>query len=280
MTSEIPGTLRNRWTGSGPWLTIVEETMREAEAPAWEGMVPDAAVGPGRNQPRLAGVVVFVDLRRLRDWIDRLSAVGRLDAPSPMARAAVAMARRAAPVDLFRASLCEDLACLREMAWSVRAEPDRFRALAGLVPVPLLQACGRRLSREVSAPWTQGYCPLCGSWPALAEEWGVERCRQLRCARCGSAWRTSRLTCPFCSNRNHDKLTSLVPAAERPGMTVEACRLCLGYLKVEARLEPAAPRDVMLDDMSSADLDVAALDEGFRRPAGPAFPLDAVVRAV
>jgi hypothetical protein len=41
--------------------------------------------------------------------------------------------------------------------------------------------------RDALERWDQGYCPACGSWPALAEFFFGERL--LRCAFCAATWR-------------------------------------------------------------------------------------------
>ena len=40
-------------------------------------------------------------------------------------------------------------------------------------------------SSPEEAVWQQGYCPICGGWPLLAELRGIELAQYLRCAACG-----------------------------------------------------------------------------------------------
>jgi len=147
-------------------------------------------------------------------------------------------------------------------------------AVAALLPVPLLHACRRRFAAEMPHAWSQGYCPLCGGWPTLAEVCGVERARYLRCASCGSAWQMHGLSCPYCGIADHGKLGSLVP--QQPGAkgVIEVCHACQGYLKVFTGLRPAPPAQVMLDDLASVELDLAAAGHGYRRPAGTRYGLE------
>src|SRR3989454_9359488 len=58
--------------------------------------------------------------------------------------------------------------------------------------------------------WAYGDCPVCGGWPALAEIRGLDGSRHLRCGGCGGDWRTEWLLCPFCGERDHGNLGSLV----------------------------------------------------------------------
>src|SRR3989475_10710435 len=68
------------------------------------------------------------------------------------------------------------------------ADPQAVRVVGQMAVLPLLQACGRGLTPEVPVTWWEGYCPLCGAWPVVAEYTGLERKRQLRCGRCGTGW--------------------------------------------------------------------------------------------
>ena len=97
---------------------------------------------------------------------------------------------------------------------------------------------------------------------------GIERSRHLRCGRCGGAWHSQILHCAYCANTNHDELATLSP--ENPGTTgsVDACKRCRGYVKLFTRLQGCPPAQVILEDLASVDLDVAALEQGYTRRAG------------
>ena len=79
---------------------------------------------------------------------------------------------------------------------------------------------------------------------------------------------------------DHAKLTTLV--SERPGERgrVEACTACRGYVKTITTLTPCPPADVMLLDLDTVHLDVAAIEHGFQRPrpVGPRARCDACAR--
>ena len=149
----------------------------------------------------------------------------------------------------------------------LRKRLGRSAATELLLPLPLLHACRRRWQDAVPQTWSQGYCPICGAWPAFAELCGVERSRYLRCGRCGSAWRSQLLSCPYCGTTDHELLGSLV--AER--WVVETCRRCRGYVKTFTRLQPSAPEQGLIDDLASVELDIAAKQRGYLRPDGPGY---------
>ena len=55
------------------------------------------------------------------------------------------------------------------------------------------------------------------------------------------------------------------------GRTVETCASCHGHLKSLATLQAVAPPDLLVSDLETVELDLAAWERGFRRPARPGF---------
>ena len=53
--------------------------------------------------------------------------------------------------------------------------------------------------------------------------------------------------------------------------------MCRGYLKTVTTLTPTSADDLALLDLATVELDVAAIEHGYARPAGPALPLGARV---
>jgi FdhE protein len=109
---------------------------------------------------------------------------------------------------------------------------------------------------------------VCGSWPAFAEVRGIDRSRYFRCGRCGSEWYARALVCAFCGLSDHQQLTSLVPAKTDMHAVIDACHGCRGYVKAFTRLQGCAPSAVMIEDLASVDLDMAAIEQGYARPPG------------
>jgi FdhE protein len=181
-------------------------------------------------------------------------------------------------VALLAASMRHDNACMVNAARAVGVDEDAFQSVAALLAVPLLQACERRWAPAVGANWVEGYCPVCGSWPAFAEVCGIERNRCFRCGRCGGSWHARQLVCAYCGTVDHNELTTLVPERAGSHAAVEACTRCNGYVKTFTRLQACTPGMVMLDDLASVDLDVAALELGYSRPTGPGRAFDVTVR--
>jgi FdhE protein len=142
----------------------------------------------------------------------------------------------------------------------------------------MLHACRQAWTPLVPAAWAEGYCPICGYWPAFAEARGLDGQRRLRCGRCGGDWRTEWLRCPFCGERGHEHLGSL--ASEGPGrQTVDVCDRCRHYVKALTALAPIRPEHVFLQDLAMLVLDVIALERGYCRPAAKARRVEVIAKS-
>lgn len=260
-----------------PWLAVVEETLREAGNRTWDAAVPTATRAPGSRTPLLAGTEVALDVSAVRRLLRRLIDVASRSATPRMVTLQSVRDADSDLVSLFKASLCQDTLPIAETARSCGADAGALEAVIALVAVPFLQACNRRWAASVSPGWREGYCSVCGAWPAFAERRGIERTHVFRCGRCGGGWHARPLRCPYCGVDDHNTLVSLVPEGGGSNAVIEGCRSCLGYVKSFTRLQGCAPDMVMLDDLASVHLDVAALEQAYVRPSGPGHPLDLTV---
>jgi FdhE protein len=235
----------------------------ESEAGAvWEAAVPKPAAERPVKAPLLSHTQMTVDGRAVRGWMRRLVTL------------AVPKARRIDGLVLLEAALCHDDARIDELARAGGADPSVLRVAGQMAVLPLLQACARSLASELPATWWEGYCPLCGAWPVVAEYTGLERKRQLRCGRCGTGWAIPLLRCVFCDETQHDHLGYLTPEAGEQTRKIEVCHTCKGYLKAFTTVRPLAPWAILLDDLTTVPLDVAALERGYRRPERPGYRLE------
>jgi FdhE protein len=255
-----------------PWLGVLGRTLREAANPAWEGAAPARPVDVTGARPLLAHAALRLDGGLARRWVRAL-----FDAAAEAGTGTSLAASRAGGAEsiaLLETSLRQDAPGLAGLARTHGWAPEAFHAVAALAALPLLQALGRRWARHVPSGWRGGCCPLCGAWPTLAEVRGIERSRRLRCARCGSDWAIEPLRCVYCDNRDQARLGRLVEEGGSERRQVDTCAACRGYLKTLATLQAGPGSDVILDDLTTVDLDVAALAQGFARPPGPGCALD------
>lgn len=262
---------RGEWA---PWLAVVDEGLRDVGAPRWDAAVPSRDDTRSPDAPLLAGAALSLDLDAVRGLFRRLVRVASRSGTAKMATLRGALDGGLDVLTLFNASLCQDAACVTDAASRVGADPDALQAVAALLPVPFLQACNRSRGAAVSAGWAHGYCPVCASWPAFAESRSIERNHYFRCGRCGGEWLAHILSCPYCATCDHDGLVALVPENSASHAVINACNRCRGYVKTFTTLRGCPPAAVMLEDLGSVDLDVAAVEQGYTRRAGAGYALD------
>ncbi len=269
-------TQRPEWQ---PWLAVVEEILPEAGGPGWEAAVPSQINAQRAEVPLLSGAAISVPAGSVRHLLERLVRVASRDTSPKLTSVKSTLSINPDVLTLFTASLSQDGDRVSAIADASGADAEAMHAMVALLCVPLLQACNRRWASAVSASWSQGYCPVCGAWPAFAEVRGIERSRCLRCGRCGSAWPAPALRCPYCRTGHHHELVELVPEKHGSHAVINACVRCHGFVKTLTVLQGCPPDAVMLEDLASVDLDVAAIEQGYVRPSGPGYRLDVTVTA-
>jgi len=271
--------LRKRRPEWSPWLAVIDDVQREAMTTRWDAIVPSERRDMDGAAPLLSGTGVHVDEGAVRRMLLRLVEIASRGGTPKMAALRPALRGDVDIAALFRASLRQDAAAIAATAADAGVDPDAMQAVVTLIAVPFLHACRRGWRTALPIDWLHGYCPVCGSWPAFAETRGIERTRALRCGRCGSEWNGQLLHCAFCGNHDHGDLTTLVTEQGSGAGVLEACRRCCQYVKVFTRLQGCAPSEVMLEDMASVDLDVAAIHHGYSRPPGAGCTVDVEVHA-
>jgi FdhE protein len=176
------------------------------------------------------------------------------------------------PGSLLSASLSRDEKAIRRGATHLGLAPDLVWLVAELAVSPFAHALQRALFAQ-PAPgaavqaaldgWNHGYCPACGSWPALAEVAGGRRV--LRCSFCAAAWELSTYACIYCGETGEAFVTA-APDEERKTRRVEVCGTCAGYLKTVDVPELSPFPLLAIGDLETTDLDVAAMERGYARP--------------
>ncbi|HET8568365.1 MAG TPA: formate dehydrogenase accessory protein FdhE [Candidatus Limnocylindria bacterium] len=277
---------RARWrelAGEDPGLGPIAAFHEARLASLAARPAPDAAVEISREdadralrdgRPLLAAGRLAVDPVELQDELRRtceeLAATAdegssALAAATVLARATVDVARLVVP------ALEDDRDVVAREANALGVDATALGELLQLAVQPALWEAAVQARAVVDLDrWDRGFCPLCGSWPALAELVGPERRRVLRCVRCGSGWSWLVLLCPYCGTDDHRELGSLAETdaggRTRGIASVDTCERCRGYVKaVAAFTSYSAPR-IVAEDVATLDLDVAAGEAGYRRP--------------
>jgi FdhE protein len=144
---------------------------------------------------------------------------------------------------------------------------DLVMTLLRLTLLPFLEQITARLTPLwANQSWGRGYCPVCGAWPVLAEQRGLEQFRYLRCGLCASAWEVDRLLCPFCANRDHLLLGYLQVEGEEQKQRLATCDACQGYLKLRSTLTPLTTPQLLVEEVALVHLDLIAMDQGYMLP--------------
>jgi hypothetical protein len=173
---------------------------------------------------------------------------------------------------LLTASLHRDQGALRTGAVHRGLSPDLMWLIAELAVSPFAHALQRMLFGAVAAgelrealdAWNHGYCPACGSWPAVGEVAAGHR--TLRCSFCSCAWELNTYACIYCENSGEGFVTA-APDAERKDRRIEVCSGCGGYLKTIDLPELSPFPLLSISDIETTDLDVAAMEHGYSATA-------------
>jgi FdhE protein len=226
----------------------------------------------GQGMPALAGEPVPVPVSVLKPGLVQLcDALERGGAGESAAHIRDSLDEtRLETASLLTASLKRDQAAIRTGANHRGLSPDLMWLVAELAVSPFVHALQETLFPATPDPalaaalasWTRGYCPMCGSWPALAET--AER-RTLRCSFCALAWDLPTYGCVYCGDQSAAFVTA-APDLERKDRRLELCKSCGGYMKTVdvAALTPFPLLPVA--DLETMDLDMAAMERGFGRP--------------
>jgi len=263
-----------------PLARLQAVALHAAEQTGWLDGVPPLTVQSG-TAPLLHDVLLTAADAAQRTLLVQLArAHGRDRADDGRRLSALFTNRAFDPLALLTASIQDDSAAIAAVAEQAGIEAALLAIVAQVAALPMLLACGRRAAETVqSVVWPHGYCPVCGGHPTLAELRGLARDRVLRCGRCGTGWSFEHVRCPFCDGQDQQVQGYFAAEAERESRRAVTCDACRGYLKTVATLGPLPPAQVLLRDLETLELDVAAMDQEYQRPDGLGWPLQITLRA-
>jgi FdhE protein len=137
----------------------------------------------------------------------------------------------------------------------------------------VLELYADRLKSKVDQEnWLKGNCPVCGSFPAMVRLRREDGKRMLWCNLCGTEWHFKRITCPFCSNDDHNSLRYFFveeDSSEKEGaFRVDVCDKCKAYIKTidERKLPESQKVDLYLENTNTIYLDLLAQRDGYQNP--------------
>jgi FdhE protein len=165
--------------------------------------------------------------------------------------------------DLLRGAVSEEGYAFA-IADQLSLDPELLNTLAEASIRPGIQAWANTVGSFLDNDrWLKLTCPICGSEPKFAELRGQELAasRYLHCGFCGWAWPARRLGCPFCENKDHNRLQTLIIENHLP-CKLEVCDVCRRYLKLVDNKEfiGLIPE---VEVLATPHLDLAAMERGY-----------------
>ncbi|HEY7062414.1 MAG TPA: formate dehydrogenase accessory protein FdhE [Chloroflexota bacterium] len=259
-----------------PLALLQAEALRAAAEKAWAQAAPAFERAPGPDGvPLLHEQTLCVERDAAHRLLERLAAMAADGGQGEAAAVRRALQdKRLAALAVLEASLTQNGERLWALAREASLDLDVLTALGQLTAWPLLQACGARARPLLAgARWEAGYCPVCAAWPLLSELRGLDSERWLRCGRCGAGWPCLHGRCVYCGNTDHRTQTYLAPEEAREARPAVTCDACQGYLKTLTTFGPIPPDELALNDLTTLELDLAAIERDYGRPAAPGFAL-------
>jgi FdhE protein len=163
---------------------------------------------------------------------------------------------------LFSKILSEDDTYFDGVAQELEIDRNVFVFFAYSSITPSVCLCAEQLATylDKDTPWKRGYCPICGSLPALSILRG-EGERSLICSFCSHEWQAPRIYCPFCDNMDQKRLHYFFSEEEKK-YRVYVCDKCHKYIKTVDTRKTDRPVDPLVEQISTLHLDILAQEQG------------------
>lgn len=184
------------------------------------------------------------------------------------------------PTPLCRALLDRNRQALAGAAGDLGILPGLLIFSLETILGPVLAAVAAKLAGDLArAGWSQGTCPVCGSFPSIAtlaksQPVDLEALvggggqKFLHCSLCGHDWRFRRDACPACGNADPG-IREVLHAENARHERIEACSKCKAYFPCLDLREFAEVPDLAAAPLGLMHLDLVAASRGFA-PLAPA----------
>jgi len=216
--------------------------------------------------PLLRGEQITVDAKMFRRHWQRACATLEKQQADGVAAAlnAAVQNNRLDAAGLVSAVLAGQPETVRDLAEELGLDPGLTTTILRFTLFPIITAIeGSVNSLRTSVIWERGYCPTCGSWPLLGEFRGLSQSRFLRCGLCAAGWEVPRQWCAYCGNRDHEQLGFLHSEGEDAKYRAAVCDACRGYVKMISTLYALPPLNLIVADVATLHLDLAAAERGY-----------------
>ena len=165
---------------------------------------------------------------------------------------------------LLSKTLNEDNLYFDETAKSLEIDKEVLLFMAHGSIRPSLSLCAEQLATYLDKDtlWEKGYCPVCGSPPAISILRG-EGERFLFCSFCDHEWHSQRIYCPFCENKDQKTLHYFF-SEEEEEYRVDACDQCRRYIKTIDTRKIKRPVYPFIEQVTTLHLDMLAQNQGLQ----------------
>ncbi len=169
---------------------------------------------------------------------------------------------------LLGAVLSGQGSAIQQQAATLGLDPGLTGTILRLLLIPVLAPINAAgwVRLGAGSGWKYAYCPTCGSWPLLGEFLIREQVRMLRCGLCTASWPYNRERCPFCRLDDPRFLNTFKVPGENTKYWAATCDACKCYLKMVSTLTPLTGPQLLVADLASMYLDVAAPERGYSAP--------------
>lgn len=151
--------------------------------------------------------------------------------------------------------------------WAPETAPRILPMLIQACMTPSVEKAAETLTttKPLDSSWSHGHCPVCGSFPLISDLREKEGFRFNTCSFCHSEYRSGRLECPFCLEKDTAKL-NYYDIPEEPGFRINSCTTCQMYIKITDFRAMDRASLPLVDDLESLPLDMLAREKKLKRP--------------
>jgi len=220
--------------------------------------------------PILDKSAIQFDIKDLEGFFQKLLLLSREKSPDAAATLAHYLLEESISVSSLIQGMWEGTLTLDSCTNKELGDPTLLSFLLIECVKPVYEYCAQVLQHFfVPDFWEEGYCPICGELPPIAQISSHKGIKLLFCAACGIEWPFPLLRCPFCSHEE-EEVKHLSVESEKQ-YRIEVCKACGKYLKAVDPELIGTPVPLDIENIVTLHLDILAQGHGYRR--GSSFPL-------
>ena len=167
------------------------------------------------------------------------------------------------PYNFFQRRAKRQQIIINDWSMDIRVSPLRLAFILSQIERIALERRRKSLDRALNeAVWTKGYCPVCGTFPAIAVMNENGEARQLHCFQCGQDWYFSSAFCPRCECSGDNEIP-IFCFEDNDESSAFACEECKSYLLTIRQLDDLTEYNLDLSTIGLTHLDLIMQREGY-----------------